>query len=61
MAMEMPFIASAASGGICEPTTSAMLIVVVNVNSSHLRPSITCDLPVAAGALTSSFSGDVGR
>src|SRR5450759_1601833 len=46
MVIVRSFIIAAASGGICDPVTSAMLIDEVNAYSSHLMPSMTCDLPV---------------
>ena len=45
----MPFIISAASGGICFcPFISDMSMLVVNAYSLHVMPSMTCDLPVGA-------------
>src|SRR5688572_18631434 len=52
-----PCIIAAASGGTCWPVISPMFIRVVNVYSSHLTPSIACDLPV--GVSVASTLGNV--
>src|SRR5687767_11917343 len=57
MSIFIPCIIAAASGGICGPLISAMFMAVENVNSSHLMPSITWDLPV--GLIMASIAGSV--
>src|SRR6266508_4649403 len=48
MSIVMSFIIDAASGGMFGPLKSDMLMLVVNENSLHLKPSMTWDLPVGA-------------